>query len=235
MKILLITATLAVSFLQGIGRAIPQSGKLLSERTSESSEGAGLAPNAYKLRNGVREWSVWAGISFDSPSGRFLGETEDRAFLVAGFQHSRVFAASSEMAFAYTLEMIPVAVVTNNPDTTTSRLRDGRIDRRVERSSVYGVGLAPIGLKTYFFPESSTRPFFSASAGFLTFLKAVPVPDARKFNFTFDFGAGIQIATSARTVMTIGYRLHHLSNANTADLNPGLDANIFYFGLSVIR
>ncbi|MCG8605904.1 acyloxyacyl hydrolase [bacterium] len=211
------------------------SGRFLSEQRNRSSRDSGMAVDAHMLRHGSREWSFWTGVSFDSPSGSFLGETKDRAFFMAGFQHSRILAASRKVAFAYTLEVIPVAVVTNNPDTTTTLFRDGRIDRRIDRSSVYGVGLAPIGMKTYLFPESSTRFFFSASAGFLSFLKAVPVPNARKFNFAFDFGAGIQIATSRRTAMTIGYRLHHLSNANTADLNPGLDSNIFYFGLSLIK
>jgi hypothetical protein len=28
----------------------------------------------------------------------------------------------------------------------------------------------------------------------------------------------------------LGYKYHHLSNAYTAALNPGLDANVFYAG-----
>jgi hypothetical protein len=50
--------------------------------------------------------------------------------------------------------------------------------------------------------------------------------------YTIDFGGGVNLYTSPRNTVTVGYRYQHLSNANISKHNPGTDADTFYLGLS---
>jgi opacity protein-like surface antigen len=56
-----------------------------------------------------------------------------------------------------------------------------------------------------------------------------PIPDesAGSFNFTFDFGAGVEFWRSASKSVRIDYRYHHISNHYTAPDNPGIDNGLF--------
>jgi len=54
-------------------------------------------------------------------------------------------------------------------------------------------------------------------------------------NFTFSWGGGVQIFTSESRSVTIGYRFHHISNANASAINPGIDSNFIYAGYSFHR
>ena len=190
--------------------------------------------SANRFHKGLSELSVWSGYSFDSISGKFLALTPGRQFAIVGLQYGRILAAGNKLALAYTFDVIPMAMVTNNPQTEVTD--EGIFSTEyVHRTSVYGFGLSPIGLKFYFLQASRIKFFTNASCGFLTFLNEVPVEEARKFNFTFDLGLGMQISTGSRWALTFGYKLHHLSNAKTAHLNPGLDSSVFYLGVSSFR
>ena len=190
--------------------------------------------SASRFHSGLTELSVWSGYSFGSISGKFLAITPGRQFAIVGLQYGRILAAGEKVALAYTFDVIPMAMVTNNPQTEVTG--EGIFStEQVRRKSVYGFGLAPIGLKFYFLQARRVKFFTNASGGFLTFLNEVPVEQARKFNFTFDFGLGMQITTGSRWALTLGYKLHHLSNAKTAHSNPGLDSSVFYLGVSSFR
>src|ERR1051325_7618468 len=78
-----------------------------------SPAGAGDAPVArpepYLLEKGVNEFGVWVGGSFDSPT--VIGTAEDRKFFTLGLRYGRVFATSKRVAFEYTVDAVPLAVV----------------------------------------------------------------------------------------------------------------------------
>ena len=67
--------------------------------------------------------------------------------------------------------------------------------------------------------------------GSLWFARNIPVADARSFNFTFDFGGGVRLRMNHRSWLRVGYKFHHLSNANTGPSNPGVDAKVLLVGL----
>jgi hypothetical protein len=222
-------------------------GKTMAQTTNNSATENQLAKRApltskeaLTLNKGMNQLSVWGGISFDSPAGNFLGLVEDRQFFIVGLRYGRIVAAGRGIALAYVFDVIPIAVVSNNPKIVNGH-RIVRDDRTVDfhqaliREPVYGAGLSPIGLQIYFFREKRVKLFANGSTGFLTFFREVPLPDARKFNYTFEFGGGVQVVTWSRWTVSLGYKFHHLSNANTAAANPGLDANIFYMGLSIFN
>ena len=63
----------------------------------------------------------------------------------------------------------------------------------------------------------------------------MPLADAARFNFTFDFSGGVQIVNSNRHAFTIGYKYQHISNGYRATYNPGVDLQMIFVGFSVFR
>ena len=61
-------------------------------------------------------------------------------------------------------------------------------------------------------------------------------PIGWKFNFTFDFQAGIQHFNASRTrAWTFAYKFQHISDANRTNVNPGVNFNMFSVGYSFFR
>lgn len=181
-------------------------------------EGAETSPVAgYALAKGTNEFGLWAGGSPDS--SRIFGDIGDRKLVLFGLRYGRILAAWDWGSLEYTLDIFPAAVVFE-PD----RVRRGS-------STIYGAGLSPLGLKVNF-GQSWIQPFVAASVGFLYFEDDIPVPDSSRFNFTPEFGLGLQFFLTPKQALTLGYKLHHMSNADTSRNNPGMDSHVIYVGFS---
>jgi opacity protein-like surface antigen len=172
----------------------------------------------YALAKGTNEFGVWAGGSPDS--SRIFGNTEDRKLVLFALRYGRVLAAWDWVSLEYTLDIFPAAVVFE-PD----RVRRGS-------STIYGAGLSPLGFKINFAQQSWIQPFVAASVGFLYFEDDIPVPDSSRFNFTPEIGLGVQFFLAPKRALTLGYKLHHMSNAHTSGSNPGMDSHVIYVGFS---
>jgi len=177
------------------------------------------------------EWGIWGGISFDSPT--LIGKTRDARFGNVGLRYGRVLAASKTVAFEWTIDAIPLSILSNNRFITVATASGFVVTRT--RTSVYGWGAAPIGLKFNLRRNRRVQPFGQATGGFLYFSDQVPVAGASQFNFTFDFSGGVQIVNSNRRSFTIGYKYQHISNGDTAPFNPGVDVQMIFAGFSVFR
>jgi hypothetical protein len=118
-------------------------------------------------------------------------------------------AAWESVSLEHTLDIFPAAVVFE-----PERVRRGR-------STFYGAGLSPIGFKLNFAQDSWIKPFVAASVGFLYFQEDVPVPRSARFNFTPEIGLGVQFFLTPKRAVTLGYKLHHISNATPAGIIPG--------------
>ena len=176
------------------------------------------AGTSYALAKGTNEFGLWAGGSPDSP--RFIGNTEGRNILLFALRYGRILAAWESVSLEYTLDIFPAALVFE-PD----RVRRGR-------STIYGAGLSPLGFKINFGQQSWIKPFVAASVGFLYFEKDTPVPHSSRLNFTPEIGLGVQFFLAPKSAVTLGYKLHHMSNANTGRRNAGMDSHVIYAGYS---
>ena len=103
------------------------------------------------------------------------------------------------------------------------------------RRTITGAGLSPVGFQLNFRRRERVQLFAQGSGGFLYFGERIPDERGAQFNFTADFGGGVQWKTGARRAWTVGYRYHHVSNGYRADVNPGFDSNLFYVGFSIFR
>ncbi|HUF27269.1 MAG TPA: acyloxyacyl hydrolase [Gemmatimonadaceae bacterium] len=201
-------------------------GTVPARRDSARASGAVPAPR--------RLLGAWVGAAFNSPAGKQLGMTPDRDFFLLGLRTTWSVGEHGRFGASWALELYPLAVVTNNP--TRDRTQPGAGGSPTgsdDHAPVIGAGLAPLGLELYYALHPRVRMMVTSGAGVLVFEREVPIPEARRFNFTFDYGIGLQFERGERQSVVIGYRYHHLSNAKTAARNPGLDANLFYVGVAV--
>jgi Lipid A 3-O-deacylase (PagL) len=177
-------------------------------------------------------FSVWSGFSFDSRGP--LGAVADRHFFVGAVRYRRLLVETRRFRFHLAADAVPFAFVTGNfdsdafvfPQDTVLRVGPGH------QSTVYGFGISPLGFEASPWRASWFEIVTDATGGFLSFSRAVPFRNARRFNFTFEIGAGLRLTALRRLDLTVGYRLHHLSNAGTGPINPGLDANLLYVELA---
>lgn len=176
------------------------------------------------VENRRNEFGVWGGLSFADST--LIGKTPDARFGTIGLRYGRVFAANEYLALSWTIDVVPVAVLSVNRSSFTVRR---------SRDRTYAAGLSPIGLKLNLRRSQMLQPFVGGSAGFLYFGKEVPVPGAARFNFTYDFGGGVQFVRSSGRAITIGYKYQHISNGYRAPLNPGVDVQMLYVGFSIFK
>ena len=195
---------------------------------SETAEAPGVRQRGvYGMERAAHEYGVWGGGSFGSPT--LIGTTERVRLGLVAFRYARVLARGENLALKYTLDAVPVASMSFPVFETTAGVT------REVRKTITGAGLSPVGFQLNFRRRERVQPFAQASGGFLYFGERVPDPRGAQFNFTGDFGGGVQWKTGARRAWTAGYRYHHVSNGYRADFNPGFDSNLFYIGFSIFR
>jgi opacity protein-like surface antigen len=98
---------------------------------------------------------------------------------------------------------------------------------RCGRRWTYAQGLSPAGTRINLLPHRRLQPTASFLAGYLLSAKKIPLDSAGSFNFTFEFGAGLEYYQSQSRSLRLEYQIQHFSNAYTAEANPGVDNGLF--------
>ena len=58
---------------------------------------------------------------------------------------------------------------------------------------------------------------------------------ASQFNFTLQIAPGLRYFLNKRAALSLEYRFHHISDANTTEHNPGLNSYFVLLGFSIFR
>ena len=185
------------------------------------------------VHTGGGVFGAWAGASLSSVA--VFGTITDRRLVLTGLRYERAVENGS-VTTTYTFDLHPLAVVTNTPRYGMERLRapNGVVfSQLVEtgRSPVVGAGISPLGLQIYSAPRGNTRLFGGGSAGGIWFNRDMPMVGARRFNFALQLGGGLEVTSRNGGALVLGYKFHHLSNAGTARVNPGMDDHVLYVGV----
>jgi len=220
MRVALLTLVLLLMMVAVAGAADDTAGDS-EENVVDSARRASLQPTSL---------GFWAGVSRDSPTGVLLGETPGRDFHEFAVRLNWQMLDVSWFRMDYMVDLIPLAMVTGNPVTTISS-SGFRPTQVAVFETRYGIGASPFGLRLGVQASDRVFLFASGSAGFLIFEDNVPTLRASFFNFTFDFGGGVEALVTERWGIMAGYKLHHLSNGDRAIENPGIDSNMAYLGL----
>jgi len=104
----------------------------------------------------------------------------------------------------------------------------------VKPITTYGIGLSPT-IKYSLLPDRRWRPFVGAGAGiFWTDLGGEIPEKGGRFNFILQGGTGIDVFLTPRYALEVGFRYQHISNADTAEPNIGIDSLHTYLGASYV-
>jgi hypothetical protein len=184
-----------------------------------SVDGARLEPWSQEL-------GVWGAYSPTSMIG--IGKSYDRKFVELNAQYAITLFTPGSVAVKWVSELVPVAVL-HEPTEYYFNSHHVLIYQRAG-ASTYAGGATPLGMQVNFMNGYWLQPFVDAHGGMLYFARQEPVPYSSQFNFTFNFGAGVQVFTGRRSSLLMGYKYHHISNNETAPQNPGVDNNEVYAG-----
>lgn len=210
----------------GTGRVFPRrqrrmvaSAMLLVGTTILGMFCAGSVCAQERARN--NEFAVWFGGQF-APGHAFNEETNGRLYQIEG-RYTRLLFARRLIAVRYVAEVVPWTLV-GDPHNPNGR-----------RAYAHGAGGSPIGAQVNFLHYRRVQPFVTSGGGFLYFDRRM-FGTAQQFNFTAQFGGGLQLLSpSRRAALDVGYKYHHISNANLDRTNPGMASHMFFVGVSFYR
>ena len=175
---------------------------------------------AQEQRHAYSEYTYWFGGAFEN--GHAFSSTIGGRNYQLESRYERLMYWKEPFAVRWVFDVVPVALV-GDPHTYNGH-----------RAYAYGVGGSPIGAQVNFVHFRRVEPFLTSGGGFLYFNHRMF--GATQFNFTAQLGGGVQLFTSSRrTAIDIGYKYHHISNANLGNQNPGLDSHMLFIGLSLFR
>jgi opacity protein-like surface antigen len=102
--------------------------------------------------------------------------------------------------------------------------------------STYVSGFSPVGYKVSVFPHKHIQPFVTGLSGFAVSPRDIPVFNSSSINYTFEFGAGVEIYQSHMRSVQMEYRYHHLGNTSSGNVaNPGIDSGVLKVSYSFGR
>jgi lipid A 3-O-deacylase len=101
-------------------------------------------------------------------------------------------------------------------------------------SHAFGLATSPLHMRWNLAPGHRLRPFTEVSGGIVFTNEPVPARTTR-FNFIDQAGFGLRWETSARLALLAGYRFQHISNAGRVKPNPGVNFNLVYGGVTLLR
>ncbi len=206
-----------------------------NQKNISTDEGVVNSAQTNEAFNQKNEFSVWGGFAPDIP--RLFSGSRKSTFGEIGFQYARRIATSRNVALKYTIDVIPLAILSYRQEKLI-RTSPTTFDYDRSRVTAYGISLTPVGFQLNFMRQRKIQPFITANAGMISFNKSVPDdrsalrPDrrGRQFNFTLAGGGGVEFLSDDARSYRIGFKFHHISNASTGNINPGFDQNLFYFG-----
>lgn len=196
-----------------------------------------LAQSIERPTHDAPVWEVgpYLGLAAHSPITS-LGRTPDRNHLFLGIHATATFLSWHRLSLAYAPDAVPLLLVTNTPTyTKTTETRDGRtvqIKQVTGRGVAPGFALSPLGMETQIALTTNLRAFTEVAAGGVWFGRDVPEPNSRAVNYTFEVGGGMQQRIGPRWLLRAGYKFHHLSNAGSGEINPGLNAHVITVGFA---
>ena len=169
------------------------------------------------LSTGTTEWTVAAGPAWGvavahSVSGHdYVLQTISWGRVLTAVHGSGALRGRFELAF----EVVPIY---------------GQYAPR----GTYGFGLTPLVWRWNFEPREKFMSFAELAGGGLWTRDAVPERTTTA-NFTAHASYGIRYFISPTRTINVSYRFHHISNGNRLERNPGVNAHVLMFGVSLLK
>ena len=167
------------------------------------------------------EFAVWLDGQFTSAHA--FNETTNGRIYQIETRYTRILIERRLIALRYAAEVVPFTAI-GDPHTPNGTL-----------VYAHAVGGSPVGAQLNFFHYRHLQPFITSGGGFLYFDRRM-FGTAQQFNFTAQLGVGLQLFNSSRRMaLDLGYKYHHISNANLDYSNPGMGSHMLFIGVSLFR
>jgi hypothetical protein len=192
---------------------------------------------------------MWMAVAHNAPLKTRLGPRNDRDLYMIGLRAAWAAPASRRLNLAYTIDLLPAVVSTGMPQyhiTACDRrcLGPGQhpvllrtaygyelYDYVMERRTIYGIGIAPVGLEMRLSLVPRLALVASSSGGLVWFTDPIPDPGERRLNFTADARAGLELRITRQVGLAISYHFNHISNGGAGRVNPGMNSNMIEIGI----
>lgn len=190
---------------------IPLSTLPLSSISPSQSDPSGLLRES-PIGEGATElsWLTGVGVGING------GATENN-FWAMQLRLGRVLRTASGSGFfrghlEYAIEFLPAFLT-------------------AQSTALFGGGITPLLLQYNFAGGGRFVPFVQTGVGWLFTTRKVPEGTSH-FNLTPQGGVGVYWFHRPSTAVVFGVRYHHISNASTAERNPGHNALYIHTGIS---
>ena len=163
---------------------------------------------------------VWGGYS--KKSVKLLGKTENSSGWIYGIGAKKSIYQQKDYRIYYTADIVPY-IYYKYP-----KRDDG--DRITETT---GFGFSPVGFELEY-GLNSFISFLGGTSGYFMYMRdTFPTDKGRKLNFAFDISPGFKFKIVEPISLVMGYKFHHISNAQTGKENPGIDSNFIFFTFQI--
>jgi len=176
-----------------------------------------------------KHWGFWLAGSDTSPA---ILSSVPRKFGLAGIQLAEDVLVTRHFRLEYTCDFIPVLVIHQPRESRLGYFGPGALERiNQPGKSIWGMGVAPAGFRLNVAADHPLFPFLAISTGGAFTTEKIPyqIPGGTTFNFFFQMGGGLRWKITPKRDLLFGYSWWHMSNGRLAVVNPGVDANLFYF------
>lgn len=166
-------------------------------------------------------YNFWGGYSFNSI--KFLGKTQNSQTQIFAIGYEKkIREYPNKRNLWYTADIIPYIHFQYPKRDENNRI--------VTRS---GFGVSPVGFALTQSSPQRITPFVQTTGGIIYMESNFPTDKSRRLNFTFDITVGGKIKINSFSTVSLGYKFHHISNAETGKENPGLDSNFLFLTFSI--
>ena len=185
--------------------------------TPQQAASQALSAAELPLSIGTTEWTVAAGPAWGVAVAHSIGGHD---YVLQTLSWGRVLTAAHGPGalrgrFELAFEVVPIY---------------GQYAPR----GTYGFGLTPLVWRWNFEPHDKFISFAELGGGGLWTRDAVPERTTTA-NFTAHASYGIRYFISPTRTINVSYRFHHISNGNRLERNPGVNAHVLMFGVSLLK
>ncbi|MBX6332717.1 MAG: acyloxyacyl hydrolase [Gemmatimonadaceae bacterium] len=192
----------------------------------------------------VRTTELWGAVAHNAFLKTRLGPRRDRDLYLVGIRAAWSAPGARRVRLAYTVDLLPAVISTGMPeyrvascatDVCTATDTGPPYKLIATPHTVYGIGLAPVGLTARIAVTSRLGLVAGASGGIIVFTKPVPDPRERRLNFTGDGRVGITLDVTRTLALSVSYHFNHISNGGAGPVNPGMNSHMIEVGIAPVR
>lgn len=224
-----IVAAAAGALLGSAGTARAQ-----SNVTSDSERATTAAPR----------WTFggWIAGATGQPLETRVGHVHDRDLFLTALRASHPILVTPRFRIRSTVDLFPLVVATANREYTYDEVvlacTGVPLCQEVTRVPVpsrhtaYAAGIAPLGFEGVVALSQRVGLGIGVEGGALYFDRRIPDPGETHFNFMADGNVALRVSLGvSRPTLIGGFRINHISNGGTGNVNPGMDSRLLFVGL----